>query len=62
MHDIAAGEVGHIGHGTTVATNLVMERRGALTGISPPGVFATIETGRQVRPHLFDYGVTKRRR
>lgn len=60
MHDIAAGEVGHIGHGTTVATNLVIERRGAVTGmLTTRGFRDVIEIGRQVRPHLFDYGVTK---
>ncbi|MEK7835815.1 MAG: hydantoinase/oxoprolinase family protein, partial [Pseudomonadota bacterium] len=60
IHNIAAGEVGHIGHGTTVATNLVIERRGALTGmLTTRGFRDVIEIGRQVRPHLFDYGVTK---
>lgn len=60
MHDIAASEVGHLGHGTTVATNLVIERRGALTGmLTTRGFRDVIEIGRQVRPHLFDYGVTK---
>jgi N-methylhydantoinase A len=60
MHDIAASEVGHLGHGTTVATNLVIERRGAVTGmLTTRGFRDVIEIGRQVRPHLFDYGVTK---
>ena len=30
---IAPRDVRHVGHGTTVATNLVIERRGALTGL-----------------------------
>ena len=60
MHDIAASEVGHIGHGTTVATNLVIERRGAVTGmLTTRGFRDVIEIGRQVRPHLFDYNITK---
>jgi N-methylhydantoinase A len=60
MHTIAPSQVGHIGHGTTVATNLVIERRGALTGlITTRGFRDVIEIGRQVRPHLFDYSVTK---
>jgi N-methylhydantoinase A len=59
-HAIAAGMVGHIGHGTTVATNLVIERRGATTGlITTKGFRDVIEIGRQVRPHLFDYSVVK---
>ncbi|MEO7728612.1 MAG: hydantoinase/oxoprolinase family protein [Burkholderiales bacterium] len=60
MHGIAPGEVGHIGHGTTVATNLIIERRGAVTGlITTKGFRDVIEIGRQVRPHLFDYSVVK---
>ncbi len=60
MHAIAPAEVAHIGHGTTVATNLVIERRGAVTGlITTRGFRDVIEIGRQVRPHLFDYGVVK---
>jgi len=60
LHGIAPAQVGHIGHGTTVATNLVIERRGALTGlITTRGFRDVIEIGRQVRPHLFDYSVTK---
>ncbi|MDB5808484.1 MAG: 5-oxoprolinase [Betaproteobacteria bacterium] len=60
IHSIAPNEVGHVGHGTTVATNLIIERRGAVTGlITTKGFRDVIEIGRQVRPHLFDYGVVK---
>ncbi|MFK4444086.1 N-methylhydantoinase A [Caballeronia udeis] len=60
MHRIAASEVAHIGHGTTVATNLVIERKGAATGlITTHGFRDVLEIGRQVRPHLYDYGVGK---
>ncbi|HYK14999.1 MAG TPA: hydantoinase/oxoprolinase family protein [Burkholderiales bacterium] len=60
MHTIAPAQVGHVGHGTTVATNLVIERRGALTGLlTTRGFRDVIEIGRQVRPHLFDYNVVK---
>jgi N-methylhydantoinase A len=63
MHAIAPAQVGHVGHGTTVATNLVIERRGALTGLlTTRGFRDVIEIGRQVRPHLFDYNVVSRRR
>lgn len=59
-HSISAHEIGHVGHGTTVATNLVIERRGALIGmLTTKGFRDVIEIGRQVRPHLFDYRVTK---
>lgn len=59
-HRIAPAQVTHIGHGTTVATNLVIERKGALTGlITTKGFRDVLEIGRQVRPHLYDYNVTK---
>jgi N-methylhydantoinase A len=59
-HRIAPDEVTHIGHGTTVATNLVIERKGALTGlITTRGFRDVLEIGRQVRPHLYDYSVVK---
>ncbi len=60
MHGIAPADVGHVGHGTTVATNLIIERRGAPTGlITTRGFRDVLEMGRQVRPHLYDYAVTK---
>lgn len=49
-----------IGHGTTVATNMVIERRGVPTGlITTRGCRDVLEIGRQTRPHLYDYTVTK---
>jgi len=60
QHRIRPAEVAHVGHGTTVATNLVIERKGALTGlVTTRGFRDVLELGRQVRPHLYDYGVTK---
>ncbi len=60
IHAIAPADVGHIGHGTTVATNLIIERRGAPTGlITTRGFRDVLELGRQVRPHLYDYSVNK---
>ncbi len=60
MHAIAPRDVAHVGHGTTVATNLVIERRGALTGlITTKGFRDVLEIGRQTRPHLYDYRVRK---
>ena len=59
-HRIAPREVSHVGHGTTVATNLVIERKGAVTGlITTKGFRDVLEIGRQTRPHLYDYRVVK---
>ena len=60
MHRIPPHEVAHVGHGTTVATNLVIERRGARTGLlTTKGFRDVLEIGRQTRPHLYDYSVGK---
>lgn len=60
MHNIAAGQISHIGHGTTVATNLIIERKGSPVGlITTRGFRDILEIGRQTRPHLFDYAVGK---
>ncbi len=49
-----------LGHGTTVATNMAIERRGARTGlVTTKGFRDVIEVGRQLRPHLFDYAQIK---
>ncbi|MFJ1260072.1 hydantoinase/oxoprolinase family protein [Cupriavidus sp. CuC1] len=59
-HGVAPAEVAHVGHGTTVATNLIIERKGAAVGlITTQGFRDILEIGRQTRPHLFDYSVTK---
>jgi N-methylhydantoinase A len=59
-HGIAAADVSHVGHGTTVATNLIIERKGAAVGlITTLGFRDILEIGRQTRPHLFDYSVGK---
>lgn len=56
MHALDPGEIAHVGHGTTVATNLVIERKGALTGlITTRGFRDILELARQLRPHLYDY-------
>lgn len=59
---IAAGfdpaTIAHFGHGTTVATNLIIERKGTLTGlITTKGFRDTLEIARQQRPHLYDYSI-----
>ena len=59
-HAIQPGEIGHIGHGTTVATNLIIERKGASCGlITTRGFRDVLELARQTRPHLYDYTVVK---
>jgi N-methylhydantoinase A len=58
--DIAPEAVSYLGHGTTVATNMVIERRGAATGLlTTKGFKDVLEIGRQVRPRLYDYTVGK---
>jgi N-methylhydantoinase A len=55
---IRSGDIDHLGHGTTVATNLVIERKGAVTGlITTKGFRDVLEIGRQVRPHLYNYDI-----
>ncbi|WP_417462979.1 hydantoinase/oxoprolinase family protein [Kordiimonas sp.] len=57
---IAPDDFAFVGHGTTVATNMVIERRGVPTGlITTKGARDVLEIGRQTRPHLFDYSITK---
>lgn len=59
-HDIAGSELVHVGHGTTVATNMVIERRGSRCAlITTRGFRDVLEIARQTRPHLYDYNVTK---
>lgn len=56
----APGDVSYLGHGTTVATNIVIERRGARTGlVTTRGFRDVLELGRQARPSIYDYRVEK---
>lgn len=57
---VEPGEVGYFGHGTTVATNTLLEGRGAKTGvITTAGFRDLLEIGRQERPDLYDLQVEK---
>lgn len=48
-------EVGFLGHGTTVATNALIQLLGVPTGlITTDGFRDLLEIGRQKRPHLYD--------
>lgn len=59
-HGIAPSQVSHLAHGTTVGTNMVIEAKGSPTGLLTTRGFRDIlEIGRQTRPHLYDYSVTK---
>jgi len=51
----AAADVTRVVHGTTVATNAVLERKGARTGIiTTAGFRDTLEIGRQIRTAIYD--------
>jgi N-methylhydantoinase A len=51
---------GEVVHGSTVATNALLERRGARTALIATRGFAdVIEIGRQARPHLYDFHQTR---
>jgi N-methylhydantoinase A len=57
---MAASAVTFVAHGTTVATNMAIERRGAATGlVTTGGCRDVLEIGRQTRPALYDYSVPK---
>src|SRR5215207_1187712 len=58
-HDGPAS-VGYFGHGTTVATNTLIQHRGARTGlVTTEGFRDLLEIGRQRRPHLYDLQADK---
>lgn len=53
-------DVDYFGHGTTVATNMVIERRGVKTGlVTTRGFRDVLAIGRQTRPSLYDHRVPK---
>jgi N-methylhydantoinase A len=53
-------DVAYFGHGTTVATNALIQHRGAKTGlITTDGFRDLLEIGRQKRPDLYDIQVDK---
>ncbi|MBN8929589.1 MAG: methylhydantoinase [Rhodospirillales bacterium 69-11] len=56
----APGAVGYFGHGTTVATNALIQHRGVRTGlITTEGFRDLLEIGRQKRPDLYDLQIEK---
>ena len=57
---VPGSQVAYLGHGTTVATNIVIERRGAKTGLlTTRGFRDVLELGRQDRPSIYDYRLRK---
>jgi N-methylhydantoinase A len=58
---VNASDVAYLGHGTTVATNALIQHRGAPTGlITSDGFRDLLEIGRQKRPELYDLQADKR--
>lgn len=54
-YDIDAGSIERFAHGTTVATNALLQRKGAKVAlVTTKGFRDLIEIGRQVRPHIYD--------
>ena len=61
-HQIAAQDVAYIVHGTTVATNAIIEGKVAPTGfITTEGFRDMLEIARQIRPTLYDLQFEKPR-
>ena len=53
-------EIGYFGHGTTVATNALIQLRGVRTGlVTTDGFRDLLEIGRQKRPDLYDMQADK---
>jgi N-methylhydantoinase A len=58
--DLPPSSVSVVLHGTTVATNALLQRRGARTGlITTKGFRDVLEIGRQARPRLFDFDAAR---
>ena len=58
--DAVPAAIGYFGHGTTVATNALIQHKGVKTGlITTQGFRDLLEIGRQKRPDLYDLQVDK---
>ncbi|MFM9281762.1 hydantoinase/oxoprolinase family protein [Paenibacillus jiagnxiensis] len=56
MNQVPFDQVMYLAHGTTVATNSLIERKGAVTGLLvTEGFRDLLEIGRQTRPGLYDF-------
>ena len=59
-HDVPLAEAARIAHGTTVATNALIQRKGAsIAAVATKGFRDLLEIGRQVRPHMYDLNLDK---
>jgi N-methylhydantoinase A len=59
-HDVEPSEITHISHGTTVATNALIEREGVETGlITTSGFRDAIAIGREKRTDIYNYSPSK---
>jgi N-methylhydantoinase A len=59
VQTLAAGKVSWVSHGTTVGTNVLLERKGARVAfVTTAGFEDTISIGRQAREHLYDWFAT----
>jgi N-methylhydantoinase A len=57
---VKPSQVGYFGHGTTVATNALIQHKGVRTGlVTTQGFRDLLEIGRQRRPHLYDLQADK---
>ena len=55
LYQVSPKEIDYFGHGTTVATNMIIERKGAKTALlTTKGFGDLLEIGRQVRPSLYN--------
>lgn len=55
LYGVPVEEIEYFGHGTTVATNMIIERKGAKTAlITTRGFRDLLEIGRQLRPSLYN--------
>ena len=54
-HNLSLDELRHLSHGTTVATNALIQRRGGkVMMLTTSGFGDLLEIGRQTRPHMYD--------
>ncbi|MGJ4851301.1 hydantoinase/oxoprolinase family protein [Bacillota bacterium Meth-B3] len=55
LHDIDPGRISYLAHGTTVATNALIQKKGGKTAlITTKGFKDLLEISRQTRPSLYD--------
>ena len=56
IRDVAPADILRLAHGTTVATNALIQRKGGpVAVVTTEGFGDLLEIGRQVRPHMYDF-------